>query len=107
MAQQMIGRSLPIVERETGNFDFDLHGDVEQTILEIGSRHPLRLDQVAEIERAHRVSGVADKMLHEGALVQTTYAGETYLLPGHFLRGEKEGKKKGGDDDGSRDGKRS
>ncbi len=88
MAQELIGKAMPIVDPESGKFDLEEHGDARQAIQEIGSRHPLRLDQIAEIESAYCVSGIVGQMLRDGELIRTDYRGETYLLPGHFLRGQ-------------------
>lgn len=88
MAQTLIGKGIPIVDRESGRFDLDEHSEARLAILEIGSRHPLRQDQAAEIEGAFGVSGVVQQMLQEGKLIRTEYGGTKYLLPGHFIRGK-------------------
>jgi len=87
MAQDLIGKAIPIVGRESGKFDLEEYGDTQQAILEIGSRHPLRQDQAVEIEDAFGISGIVDQMLHDGELIRTVYGGVSYLLPGHFVRG--------------------
>jgi len=87
MAQELIGKAIPIVGRESGKFDLEEYGDARQAILEIGSRHPLRQDQAIEIEDAFGVSEIVDQMLHDGELIRTVYGGVSYLLPGHFVRG--------------------
>jgi len=88
MAQELIGKAIPIVGRESGQFDLEGLGDARQAILEIGSRHPLRQDQATEIEGAFDVSGIVDQMLRNRELIKTVYGGTTYLLPGHFIRGQ-------------------
>ncbi len=93
MAQELLGKSIPVVERESGQFDLKEYGNARQAILEIGSRHPLRQDQAAEIENAFGVSGIVDQMLRDGELIRTAYGGTIYLLPGHFIRGRSNQKK--------------
>jgi wyosine [tRNA(Phe)-imidazoG37] synthetase (radical SAM superfamily) len=88
MAQRLIGKAIPIVSRESGQFDLEELGDARQAILEIGSRHPLRQDQATEIEGAFGVSGIIERMLRDGELTRIAYRGAKYLLPGHFIRGQ-------------------
>jgi len=88
MAQELIGKAIPIVGRESGQFELEELGDARQAILEIGSRHPLRHDQAFEIEGAFGDFGVVDKMLRNKELIRTVYGGAAYLLPGHFIRGQ-------------------
>ena len=88
MAQELIGKAIPIVSRESGQFGSKEFGDARQAILEIGSRHPLRQDQATEIEAASGGSGIVDQMLRDRELIRTIYGGAIYLLPGHFIRGK-------------------
>ena len=88
MAQELIGKAIPILALESGQFGLGRLSDAREAILEIGSRHPLRQDQAAEIEDEFGASGIVDQMLHAGELVRTVYGGTTYLLPGHFIRGQ-------------------
>ena len=69
MAQELIGKAIPIVGRESGQFDLEVHSDARQAILEIGSRHPLRQDQATEIEGAFGVSGIVDQMLQKEEVI--------------------------------------
>jgi len=87
MAQELIGESVPIVDRESGEFRLDEYSDARQAILEIGSRHPLREEQAIEIERGFDISGIIDEMIGNGKLVRVDFKNATYLLPGHFKRG--------------------
>ena len=72
---------------ETGQFGLGEFSDARQAILEIGSRHPLRSEQAAEIERVFSMSGVVRQMLEAKELVHVEYNGEEYLLPGVFAMG--------------------
>jgi wyosine [tRNA(Phe)-imidazoG37] synthetase (radical SAM superfamily) len=89
MAQELIGKAVPISGLESGQFGLQGFTNARQAILETGSRHPLRRDQAAEIERSFGASGVVDRMLHDRELIQTNYKGEMFLLPGYFIRGKK------------------
>jgi wyosine [tRNA(Phe)-imidazoG37] synthetase (radical SAM superfamily) len=86
-AQEIIGRAIPVTGLETGQFGLGEFSDARQAILEIGSRHPLRREQVAEIEKEFSISGVVRQMVENKELVNVEYNGEEYLLPGHFARG--------------------
>lgn len=88
MAQDLIGRAIPIVSQESGRFGLKEFCDARQAILEIGSRHPLRHDQANEIESAFGVPGIVNQMLRDGELISTEYREAIYLLPGHFVRGQ-------------------
>ena len=88
MAQELIGKAIPIVGRESGQFDLEKYGDTQQAILEIGSRHPLRQDQAAEIENKLGASGIIDQMLLKRELIKIEYGEIIYLLPGHFKGGK-------------------
>ena len=88
MAQELIGKAIPIVSRESGQFGLGEFSDAREAIMEIGSRHPLRQDQATEIEGVFGVSGEVDQMLRDGRLIRTAYGGTTYLLPEHFIRGQ-------------------
>ncbi len=89
MAKVLISKAIPISKLESGQFGLQEFTNAREAILETGSRHPLRREQAAEIERSFGVSKVVDQMLRDRELVQTTYKGETFLLPGYFIRGEK------------------
>ncbi len=86
-AQEIMGSAIPVTGLETGQFGLGEFSDARQAILEIGSRHPLRREQVAEIEREFSMSGVVRQMVENKELVNVEYNGEEYLLPGHFARG--------------------
>lgn len=87
-AQEIIGGAIAVAEIEYGTFGLSGFTDARQAILEIGSRHPLRREQVAEIERDFSISGVAKQMVENRELVNVMYNGEEYLLPGHFTTGK-------------------
>lgn len=56
-----------------------------QAILEIGSRHPLRLEQAIGTEDILFQPGTIDKMLKNKELFKVSYNTYKYLLPGHFV----------------------
>lgn len=86
-AQEIMGGAIPVTGLETGQFGLGEFSDARQAILEIGSRHPLRREQVTEIEKEFSESGVVRQMVENKELVNVEYNGEEYLLPGHFTRG--------------------
>ncbi len=86
-AQEIMGGAIPVTGLETGQFGLGEFSDARQAILEIGSRHPLRREQVTEIEKEFSESGVVLQMVENKELVNVEYNGEEYLLPGHFTRG--------------------
>ncbi len=85
-AQQILGQSFTIDERESGGFGLDSFSGARQAILEIGSRHPLRLEQALEIENEFAESGTVEMMLKEKKLVKISYSAIEYLLPDYFVR---------------------
>lgn len=87
-AQGIIGESVSVAELETGQFGLGEFSDARQAILEIGSRHPLRGEQAAEIEIAFSDAGIVRQMLDAKELVRVDYNGEEYLLPGYFVMGK-------------------
>lgn len=87
-AQEVFGKAVSVAELETGQFGLKEFSNARQAIMEIGSRHPLRREQAAEIEMMFSESDVARKMLDAGELIQIVYNGEEYLLPEHFVLGK-------------------
>jgi wyosine [tRNA(Phe)-imidazoG37] synthetase (radical SAM superfamily) len=87
-AQEIIGQATAIAGLESGEFGFKEFRDAKQAILEIGSRHPLRMSQAREIETEFSEPKLIEQMLDEDLLVKVEYSGEVYLLPRHFLRGK-------------------
>ena len=86
-AQEVFGEAVSVTELETGQFGLTEFTNARQAIMEIGSRHPLRSEQAAEIERVFSMSGVVRQMLEAKELVHVEYNGEEYLLPGFFVMG--------------------
>lgn len=88
-AQEIIGRSVPIVDIECGAFDTGGVTDPKTVLTEIGSRHPLRYEQAFEIEQTLNAEGVIEQMIKDGEFIETNYNGHRYLLPRHFIRDRK------------------
>ncbi len=86
-AQKIIGQATAIAGRESGDFGLGAFRNVEEAVMEIGSRHPLRLSQAKALESRYQESGAIEHMLSTGTIVRVEYGGETYVLPGRFLRG--------------------
>ncbi len=87
-ALEIIGSGIPVTELETGQFSAEEFKDAKHAILEIGSRHPLRLDQGLNIENKFSTPGTVMKMLKNKDLIRVNYNGNDYLLPGHFRMGK-------------------
>lgn len=85
-AQQILGNAVPITELEVGGFGLNEFTDAYQAIMEIGSRHPLRLEQAKEIESTFSEQGTVEKMLKEKLLIIAKFKDKDYLLPGYFIR---------------------
>jgi len=95
-AQEIIGGAVTVTELESGNFGLSEFASAKKAIIEIGSRHPLRIEQVTEIERSFSETGVVHRMLEEKELIQVEYCSQEYLLPSHFVRGTHNDIDKGG-----------
>jgi wyosine [tRNA(Phe)-imidazoG37] synthetase (radical SAM superfamily) len=87
-AQEVIGNSTAIREIENGEFGLGASDNAEEAILEICSRHPLRIEQAIDIEKGFPESGILDKMMLDGRLLEVTYNSSVYLLPAKFVRGK-------------------
>lgn len=86
MAQRIFQKSIPLSEREAGDFGLEEFTDARQAIIEIGSRHPLRKSQAQEIEKRLSRPGTVERMIAAGEMDEKEYKGEIYLLPAHFKR---------------------
>lgn len=85
-AQQILGNTIPLTELESGDFGLREFTDARQAIVEIGSRHPLRLDQARKIENAFSSGEVVGRMIKEKELIKVEYNNRYYVLPAHFIR---------------------
>jgi wyosine [tRNA(Phe)-imidazoG37] synthetase (radical SAM superfamily) len=87
-AQDILGHVVPLTDPESGDFGLQEFADARQAIMEIGARHPLRLNQAEEIERAFSSDGIIKGMIKEGELFEVKYNNINYVLPEHFVRGK-------------------
>jgi wyosine [tRNA(Phe)-imidazoG37] synthetase (radical SAM superfamily) len=87
-AQKIIGGAVAITALESGNFGLSEFVSAKKAIIEIGSRHPLRMEQANEIEKSFSELGVVRRMLQDKELIQVEYNGNKYVLPAHFVRGK-------------------
>jgi wyosine [tRNA(Phe)-imidazoG37] synthetase (radical SAM superfamily) len=97
-AQHILGDTVPLTGLEAGDFGLYEFADARQAIMEIGSRHPLRLDQAMEIEKAFSSNDTVEKMIKERELLKAKYDNIDYVLPGHFIRGKRTVRSKTGED---------
>ncbi len=85
-AHEILGTSLDLTDRESGEFGLDNFPDLRTTIIEICSRHPLREEQARDIEGRFSGAESIDTMLSDGSLVRVEYQNVSYLLPANFIR---------------------
>lgn len=86
-AQQILGEAIPLAGLESGQFGLQEFSDARQAIMGIASRHPLRREQAADIEKTFSAPETVKQMLEAKELVEVEYNGNKYLLPGYFIRG--------------------
>nr|MBN2276273.1 radical SAM protein [candidate division Zixibacteria bacterium] len=84
LAQEIIGRAVPMLEVEKGEYDLRGFADARQAIIEIGSRHPLRLDQAERIEAAFVEHGTVSRLIKDDEMCEVRYDGRHYLIPKRF-----------------------
>ncbi|KAF5420243.1 MAG: Wyosine [tRNA(Phe)-imidazoG37] synthetase, radical SAM superfamily [Candidatus Methanocomedens sp.] len=89
-AHEILGTSLDLTDRESGEFGLDNFPDLITTIIEICSRHPLREEQARDIEGRFPGAESIDIMLSDGSLVRVEYQNVSYLLPANFIRKNKQ-----------------
>jgi len=85
-AHEILGTSLDLTDRESGEFGLDNFPDLRTTIIEICSRHPLREEQARDIEGRFPGAESIDIMLSDGSLGRVEYQNVSYLLPANFIR---------------------
>ncbi len=85
-AQEILGHAETISLHESGDFGLASFPGAREAILEIGSRHPLRLQQALDIEVCFSEPGTVDAMLKDKRLLKVKYEDSEYLLPAHFVR---------------------
>jgi wyosine [tRNA(Phe)-imidazoG37] synthetase (radical SAM superfamily) len=85
-AHEILGTSLDLTDRESGEFGLDNFPDLRTTIIEICSRHPLREEQARDIEGRFPGAESIDTMLSDGSLGRVEYQNVSYLLPANFIR---------------------
>jgi len=85
-AHEILEKSVAITENETGELGLSAFKEADEAILEIGSRHPLRLEQALQIEEYFNGRGLIDGMIRNKILVKVSYNSSVYLLPSRFIR---------------------
>jgi len=85
-ARKIIGSGEPVAHREEGRFGISLYKDASQAIEEIGSRHPLRIEQALAIEKEFDDYGVVEKMIQDKRLVKTRYENYEYVYPASLAK---------------------
>jgi wyosine [tRNA(Phe)-imidazoG37] synthetase (radical SAM superfamily) len=85
-AQEIIGGSITITDLEAGDFGLSEFKSAREAIIEIGSRHPLRLDQAETIESDFSEVGTIARMIANKTIARVEYHGVVYLLPSRLVR---------------------
>ena len=70
---------------ESGGFGLKTFRNAREAILEIGSRHPLRLDQAHKMEVEFAENGTIERMLNDAEILETFYNNLVYLIPSQFV----------------------
>ena len=86
-AMQILRNAIPISGFEYGEFGWQGFSEAKQAIMEIGSRHPLRLEQALDIEKSFSMTGVVRELIESGILVEIAYNDNKYVIPRKFIRG--------------------
>ncbi|MDP8237627.1 MAG: radical SAM protein [Candidatus Hatepunaea meridiana] len=85
-AQEILGQSIVINKKEIGRFGIESFDNAQQAVLEISSRHPLRLEQAFKIEGTFSENGTVEKMIDRKELVRVLYNSTDYVLPRHLVK---------------------
>lgn len=86
-ARKIIEHTAAFSVIESGDFGRGGFRNARQAIIEISSRHPLRLEQALNIEEKFSEPGSVASMLETGDLVQVVYNEQRYVLPARVARG--------------------
>ncbi len=81
MALNIIKQAIPILDIETGAFELKAFDSARKAILEIGMRHPMRQQQILQIEEHFHEQGMLDRMINSGDLIKVNYNDISYYLP--------------------------
>lgn len=79
-AAKRLGASLEMTRPETGDFGLEGFADAGEAVIEISSRHPLRMEQARDIER-YFANDVIDLFLEDGTARMVEYMGIKYIIP--------------------------
>jgi wyosine [tRNA(Phe)-imidazoG37] synthetase (radical SAM superfamily) len=87
-AQQIFAEAVSITDLESGDFGLQQYADARQAIMEISSRHPLRLEQALKIADTFSKPGSVKEMIETGELIEIYFNNRQYVLPAYFVRGK-------------------
>jgi wyosine [tRNA(Phe)-imidazoG37] synthetase (radical SAM superfamily) len=85
-AVEVLGARDALSEEPDAPFGVGGYSSVQDALLSIGSRHPLREDAAEDISFNMGQQGAVTQMIEDGEMVRVLYRDETFLLP-HFLVG--------------------
>ena len=86
-ASEILGNAWDISGYETGEFGLGGFSSAAEAILQLCSRHPMRIDQAEMVERRFGEEGVIESLIRSGELKLITYRGKSYVAPARFRRG--------------------
>ncbi len=85
-AHEIIENAISIYVKEKGEFDHSLYKNAHDAILEIGSRHPLRLEQAEMIGSQFGETGIVEKMIDGNEIYMINHEDTEYVLPLQFKK---------------------
>jgi wyosine [tRNA(Phe)-imidazoG37] synthetase (radical SAM superfamily) len=100
-AQEIIGESITITDLEAGDFGLSELKSASEAIIEIGGRHPLRLDQAERIESDFSEIGTIARMIANKTIARVEYHNVVYLVPNRPVRKGTEYTDRTGNDKGT------
>ncbi len=88
-ATELLGNAWDITGYESGEFGLGGFSNAREAILELCSRHPMRIQQAEMVERHFGEEGIVEALRGHGELELITYRGKRYVVPSWFRRGTK------------------
>jgi wyosine [tRNA(Phe)-imidazoG37] synthetase (radical SAM superfamily) len=83
-AEEVLGTGDALLREPDGSFSVPDGSDVRETLVAIGSRHPLREEVAEDICARMDSAGEASRMVEEGRMARVRYRGEVFLIPQHL-----------------------
>jgi len=87
-AQKIISGSKAITNIEQGLFNTSKYQDVEQALIEISQRHPLRKKQAEWIAEQFDQREKLTELINSGVFIEKEYSNQKYILPKEVFKRE-------------------